>query len=272
MGTVELKIDDSFEPVKPSKRYLVKAATALLTLTFLEDSLRIYNLWDTQFKHVMAYTSTTEFNAKLFLLATFIIQMGAAFLLLPIGVDTKKRICFALLACVLIQPPMYGQLSNIVFVSMSIAQVGALLLLAASIRDEGRAQAGGWEVPGDWAWVKLLGRLMLTADFFVVYVLNLEESMSECFLNPSSIAALLLLISCMLVWVGFKTFLMATAVGVAVGVDTIFRFPYWAVPADRRDNVKFHFFQSLSLVGGMLLLAVHGPGQFSLDSLPDKST
>ncbi|KAL1525518.1 hypothetical protein AB1Y20_020374 [Prymnesium parvum] len=128
--------------------------------------------------------------------------MGAAFLLLPIGVDTKKRICFALLACVLIQPPMYGQLSNIVFVSMSIAQVGALLLLAASIRDEGRAQAGGWES------MELRNSLIVwfachvPADFFVVYVLNLEESMSESFLNPSSIAALLLLISCMLVWVG----------------------------------------------------------------------
>ena len=42
-------------------------------------------------------------------------------------------------------------------------------------------------------------------DFFVVYVVNLEESMTESFLNPSSVAALLLLISCMLVWVGFKT-------------------------------------------------------------------
>ena len=149
--------------------------------------------------------------------------------------------------------------------------------------------------------------------------------MAESFLNPSSVAAILLLISCMLVWIGFKTVnppkrnaahttagfiptllslrrlarltmgphdaahalstvsttprsahheqvLTATALAVAVGMDTIFRFPFWAVDADRRDNIQFHFFQSLSLVGGMLLLAVHGPGRLSLDSLPDKST
>ena len=66
--------------------------------------------------------------------------------------------------------------------------------------------------------------------------------------------------------------LTATALAVAVGMDTIFRFPFWAVEPDRRDNIQFHFFQSLSLVGGMLLLAVHGPGRLSLDSQPDKST
>ena len=96
--------------------------------------------------------------------------------------------------------------------------------------------------------------------------------MRDSFLNPSSIAALLLLFACMLVWIGFKTVLTATALAVAVGMDTVFRFPFWAVPAENRDNIQFHFFQSLSLVGGMLLLAVHGPGRLSLDDLPDKST
>jgi len=96
--------------------------------------------------------------------------------------------------------------------------------------------------------------------------------MAESLINPSSVAALLLLVSCMLVWIGFKTVLTATALAVAVGMDTVFRFPFWATPEDQRDNIQFHFFQSLSLVGGMLLLAVHGPGRLALDNELDKTT
>lgn len=44
---------------------------------------------------------------------------------------------------------------------------------------------------------------------------------------------------------GFKTILTATALAVAVGVDTFFRFPFWAVAQSERDNIKFHFFQAL---------------------------
>eukprot|EP00966_Prymnesium_polylepis_P073105 1697976-Prymnesium_polylepis.1 len=57
---------------------------------------------------------------------------------------------------------MYGQLGNIVFVSMSVAQIGALLLLAASCHEEARAKEGAREVPGDWALTKLFARLLLT--------------------------------------------------------------------------------------------------------------
>ena len=36
--------------------------------------------------------------------------------------NLKKAICYAVLACVSVQPFVYGQLDNLVFVCMSIAQ------------------------------------------------------------------------------------------------------------------------------------------------------
>lgn len=269
---VEVSLGATTDVVERSVKHAMTAATVLLTLTFVEDAVRIFKLWDFQYKFVVDNAGVPDFLAKFFLLASFFVQCGAVLLPSPISATIKKKLCFALLGCVVVQPPMYGQLGNIVFVSMSVAQIGALLLLAASCHEEARAKEGAREVPGDWALTKLFARLLLTVDFFVVYVVNLEESMAESLINPSSVAALLLLVSCMLVWIGFKTVLTATALAVAVGMDTVFRFPFWATPEDQRDNIQFHFFQSLSLVGGMLLLAVHGPGRLALDNELDKTT
>jgi len=267
-----LQVEEQFpETQKAVPRYAVGAATLLLVSTFIEDSLRIYSLWEYQHKFVEKAGGLGEFLSKTLLLCSFTIQMSSVMLLAPISASIKKSVCYMVLACVAAQPLMYGQLGNLVFVCMSIAQVGALMLLGSSLQESIRDTEGSREVPGDAALTKLIARLLLTVDFFVVYCVNLDESMKDSLINPSSIAALLLLIACMLVWVGFKTMLTATALAVAVGMDTLFRFPFWSVPKAHADNVQFHFFQSLSLVGGMLLLAVHGPGRLSLDH-QDKST
>ena len=102
--------------------------------------MRICKLWEFQYRFIMSSCGAPESLAKFFLVVSFVTQVSAAVLVLPISPAFKKKVCWALLCCVSAQPAFYGQLGNIVFVSMSIAQIGALFLLAASCHEEVRSK------------------------------------------------------------------------------------------------------------------------------------
>lgn len=42
---------------------------------------------------------------------------------------------------------------------------------------------------------------------------------------------------------------------------------YWSVPSAQRGNQSAHFWKNISMMGGLVLLFITGPGRFSLDSL-----
>jgi len=42
---------------------------------------------------------------------------------------------------------------------------------------------------------------------------------------------------------------------------------YWSVPDAQRGNQTAHFWKNISMMGGLLLLFITGPGRFSLDSI-----
>src|SRR5450830_1173773 len=65
---------------------------------------------------------------------------------------------------------------------------------------------------------------------------------------------------------GFGTRLAALVLAVFTLVASFFFHAYWAVPADQAFVTQLLFFKNIAVVGGLLALAAHGAGAWSLDA------
>lgn len=65
---------------------------------------------------------------------------------------------------------------------------------------------------------------------------------------------------------GFGTRIAALALALFTLVATFAFHNYWAVPADQAMMQQLMFFKNIAVVGGLLVLAAHGAGAFSLDA------
>lgn len=79
----------------------------------------------------------------------------------------------------------------------------------------------------------------------------------------TAFAAALLLAAGILVCLGYRTRYVASLAAFAAFVDASYRFPFFT---DGQDWSRFHFFQAMTPVGGLVLIAAFGPGAMSLDA------
>jgi len=98
------------------------------------------------------------------------------------------------------------------------------------------------------------------------------EGMEELFQPPSvdfhdihtAFAAALMLAAGVMIWLGFRTRTCGTIAALGALIDATYRFPFYAGGA-KADWNRFHFFQAMTPVGGLALIAAFGPGEISLD-------
>jgi len=68
-----------------------------------------------------------------------------------------------------------------------------------------------------------------------------------------------------MVCAGFKTEWSALLLCGILFLSNLYMYPFWSIREGLRDFYRYYFFQTLSIIGGLMLLALHGPGGISLD-------
>lgn len=66
--------------------------------------------------------------------------------------------------------------------------------------------------------------------------------------------------------VGFGTRLAALALALFTLVATVIFHNFWGVPADQAFVQQLMFYKNIAVVGGLLVLAAHGAGAWSVDA------
>lgn len=147
------------------------------------------------------------------------------------------------------------------FLLRNISLFGAVLLLWAECNQEGRSLFAGVPTLDENKpknYLQLAGRVCLA--LMLLTVLRFEWSFQ---LIQIPVACTLM----MCVFVGYKTKLSAFVLVLWLTALNFWLNAWWRVESHKsvRDFLKYDFFQTLSVVGGLLMIVYLGPGGVSVD-------
>ena len=139
---------------------------------------------------------------------------------------------------------------------------GGVILLLAESKAEGKSLFAGLPSLGEntpRTYMQLSGRILLVLMFLTL--LRFEFSFLQVIQNLVG-TALIVLIA-----IGYKTKLSALILVAWLTVLNFYFNAWWNIPDYKpmRDFLKYDFFQTLSVVGGLLLVVALGPGGYSMD-------
>ncbi|ODV59509.1 protein ERV29 [Ascoidea rubescens DSM 1968] len=253
-------IDSNFSPVKP---YIPAIGRFLITATFYEDSFRIISQWADQVFYLWNYRHIPYFIVVSFLFLNILTMTIASTLLVMRKQSLIATVC---LICVVIsQGFFYGLFSEGTFLLRNFSVIGGLLLAFSDsiISDKRSLLTAGVpmiENKDPKKYFLLAGRILLVL-LFVRFIIAGSWSFSKILL------ILVGSISCVSIVIGFKIKFSAILLGILL---TIYDFSvnfYWSYGYQdpHRDFLKYEFFQTLSIVGGLLIIVNTGAGELSID-------
>lgn len=143
-----------------------------------------------------------------------------------------------------------------------MALTGGVILLLAESKAEGKSLFAGLPSLGEntpKTYMQLSGRILLVLMF--LSLLRFEFSFLQLIQNAVGTVLIVL------VAIGYKTKLSALILVVWLTVLNFYFNAWWNIPDYKpmRDFLKYDFFQTLSVVGGLLLVVALGPGGYSMD-------
>jgi len=246
--------------VAKSQTILPIMARLCLVSTFLEDGLRMISQWSEQQDYVNQAWNLGRFLSFLFVLFNAVGQLGSVVLVLA-RVKVASA-CFSLFAVIASQTVAYSILWDFQFLFRNLALTGALLLVVAESRVVGKSLSYGVPSLGTdnaKTALQLAGRILLV--FMFLTLLRFELHLGQMIQNLVG-AGLILLVA-----IGYKTKLSSLLLVTWLNAINLTFNAWWLVPVNKplRDFLKFDFFQTLSVVGGLLMVVTVGPGSGSVD-------
>lgn len=255
---IEDFIDGYFSPLKP---YVPAIGRLFIVATFYEDAIRIFSQWSEQVYYLHVYRRFWKWLTALFLVVNIVTMVSASTLLV-----LRKHLTFSTITLCLVvvfQGIFYGLILDSQFLLRNLSVVGGLILAFSDslVRDK-RSLPGLPMISNqdNKKYFLLAGRLLLIF-LFLGFVFSANWSFVRV------IVILVGLVACTSIVVGYKT-------KVAAAVLTILLFGYnmavnqfWKYLSynANRDFLKYEFFQTLSIVGGLLIIVNAGAGELSID-------
>jgi len=138
-----------------------------------------------------------------------------------------------------------------------------LLLAESQAETTGRSIFAGLPSLGETSkhktYMQLSGRVLLV--FMLLTLLRFEMSFLQLVQNVVGLSLVVLIA------VGYKTKLACLVLAAWLSVINFYVNAWWTYSSHKpmHDFLKFDFFQTLSVVGGLLLVVAIGPGGYSMD-------
>ncbi|KAI6099477.1 SURF4 family-domain-containing protein [Pisolithus croceorrhizus] len=257
------QVEDAIEIYShPLKPYLPGIGRFLIVVTFYEDALRILTQWRDQLWYLQSYRHFYWGFSHLFLVLNVVVMLAASTAV--ISKRFTEHAVLGLLAVVIVQGFGYGLIFDLNFFLRSLSVIGGLVMVLSETVVSGREK----NFPGlpslsdtdRKKYFLLAGRVLLIFLFFG-YMVRGEWSIGRF------VSSLVGLAACTMVAVGFKAKWSATFLVIVLSVFNVFINNWWSVHSAhaQRDFLKYDFFQTLSIVGGLILLVNIGPGGLSVD-------
>ena len=277
---VEEYINRAANPIKP---YLSHVGRFLLVATFFEDAFRICLQYPEQFDYMRNFRHLPAPIAHLFL----VFCVGSMISGSVLALSRKKMYwaCGLLASVVLIQSFGYGILFYFSFMMRNLSLIGGvLILLAESIEHERKVNGRGngsllfRGLPSlsdsdseRSTYISLIGRILLIFLFGSLMYSSKSNNFGSSS-NPIDIIFRGVYFTfgsaaCIMVAVGFKARYSAMLLVAVLSVVNMFINQWWkhGHGSPERDFLRYDFFQTLSIIGGFMLLLNSGPGDMSFD-------
>jgi len=246
--------------LKYSKNYLPHAARLCLVSTFIEDGIRMWFQWNEQREYIAYSWGAPQFMGTLFVLLNLLGQLVPCSLVL-----VRKYVniaCYVLFGIVGMQTLAYKILWDVRFLLRNLSLAGGLLLLLVENKPDAKSLFAGVPTLGDNKpknYMQFIGRLLLVVMFLTL--IRVDFSFMHILTNIIGTALIIF------VAIGYKTKLSALTLVVTLAVINLIANPFWTVPSNKplHDFLKYDFFQTMSVIGGLLFIVALGPGGVSLD-------
>eukprot|EP00043_Microstomoeca_roanoka_P018905 m.206457 g.206457 ORF g.206457 m.206457 type:complete len:281 (-) comp16907_c4_seq1:1699-2541(-) len=265
-GGIHPKIDPF---IQQADRFLQRITPRLLPLarvcilsTYFEDGIRMVLQRNEQARYFKQTWRTGYTIAYIFVILNMVLQLAPAVMIL-----LRKHVkasCACLFSVVVFQTIAYRMLFDLHFFMRNAAVAGGLLFILADDMKQATnifsmpLFVGGGSENKSTSWLQLAGRILIIIMFMTLIMF---DSALRVFIE---IIGLVLVLA---VAIGYQTKISAAILVTLLMVENMLLNAFWMVPtsSSRFDFKLYDFFQTMSVIGGLLMIVALGPGSVSLD-------